>query len=59
MIDQDEKIQVAESMQKYGGSFVKALGLALIKADRINTARIQNAFPEYWKQYKKVKVNLR
>lgn len=51
-MSEDERIKVAENMVKYGGGFVQALGTALYRADRINTARIRNAFPEYWKQYK-------
>jgi len=42
---------VCENMQKYGGSFVQALGVALSKADDFNVTRIKNAFPDYWEQY--------
>jgi len=38
-------------MSKYGGGFTKALGEALARADHVNTERIKEAFPEYWKQY--------
>ena len=54
MMDEDEPKQVAENMVKYGGGFVQALGTALYRADRINVARIREAFPEYWKQYKEI-----
>ena len=46
-----EKIDVANAMIKYGGSFVKALGNALQFADHINTAKIERAFSDYWIQY--------
>ena len=48
----DEKIVVAEAMEKFGGGFVKALGTALFRADANNTQRIKDAFPFYWDKYK-------
>ncbi len=53
----DEKLEVAEAMIKYGGSFVKALGQALMLADNENAQRIKIAFKEYWEKYKKMKEN--
>jgi hypothetical protein len=50
--DHDEAIHVARAMIKSGGSFVYYLGQALEHADHINTARIKDAFPEYWQEYK-------
>ena len=56
-----EKLAVAEAMMKYGGSFVKALGQALLLADSDNAEKIKIAFKEYqekfWEIYKKVKEN--
>lgn len=52
LADENEKYIVAENMEKYGGGFVKALGYALLRADKNNTQRIKKAFPEYWEQYK-------
>lgn len=46
-----EKELVQENMQQFGGSFVQALGVALTRADSFNTARIKNAFPDYWEEY--------
>jgi len=46
-----EKDIIQENMQRFGGSFVQALGVALTKADSFNTARIKNAFPDYWEEY--------
>ena len=50
-----EKLAVAEAMMKYGGSFVKALGQALLLADSDNAEKIKIAFKEYWEKYKEVK----
>ena len=43
--------RVAESMRRFGGGFVSALGEALARADSDNTRRIAEAFPEYWAKY--------
>ncbi len=51
MIDHSEKIDVAEAMEKYGGSFVKKLSSLVYCADPVNLAKIKNAWPEYWDQY--------
>jgi len=40
-----------EAMIAHGGSFVRALGLAALRADSDNLERIKTAFPEYWKKY--------
>lgn len=47
----DQDIEVFEAMEKYGGSFVKALATAMARADAINLAKLKAAFPEYWQQY--------
>ena len=54
MDEQEEAAKVAAAMTVYGGSFVAALGSALIHADIDNIRRIKKAFPEYWKQYVKM-----
>lgn len=46
-----EKQVVAEAMIKYGGSFVRCLGHALIHADLNNTKKIKETFREYWGEY--------
>ena len=48
---EEERLLVAEMMTRYGGSFCKALGETLYRADDNNMRRIKQAFPEYWKQY--------
>jgi pyruvate/2-oxoacid:ferredoxin oxidoreductase beta subunit len=45
------QMKVVDAMQDYGGSFVKALAECYRRADPINFAKLQNAFPEYWEQY--------
>lgn len=42
-----------EAMEKYGGSFVKALAAMLWQADPVNYKKLAETFPEYFKEYKK------
>ena len=49
--EHDEALHVAKMMVKYGGSFVRYLGEALIHADANNTKRIKEAFHDYWQHY--------
>ncbi len=51
---EEQKDLVRTGMEVYGGSFVKALSIALSKADPVNAKKIKNAFPEYWEKYLKV-----
>lgn len=44
-------LDVANAMIKYGGSFIEALGRALLIADNDNAQRIKEAFPEYWEAH--------
>lgn len=46
-----DHIPVARAMIRYGGSFVAALGHALLCADHENVATIRGAFPDYWQKY--------
>ena len=56
--DQDLKLYIVENMEKYGGSFVKALAKCLVLADRDNHLKFCDAFflyilkylPETWKR---------
>ena len=47
----NEQIYTAKAMKRYGGSFVKALGEALLLADVDNAERIRRAFTDYWANY--------
>lgn len=53
-VQHDERLRASEAMRKYGGSFVAALGAALLCADLDNTQRIKSAFPEYWDKYSRL-----
>lgn len=46
-----EDLAVVGAMELLGGSFVKALAVAALKADPINLARLRAAFPDYWREY--------
>lgn len=47
----DAEMDVVEAMEKYGGSFVKALANCFRHADKNNIEKLKSAFPEYWEQY--------
>jgi len=49
---QEEAQAVGRAMMKYGGSFVSALGQALIRADENNAQTIKWTWPGYWEEYK-------
>ena len=51
MVSELERYEVGINMIRHGGSFVAALGEALLRADLRNTERIAKGFPDYWKQY--------
>ncbi len=59
MIPTDEKIYVENGMVKYGGSFVSALGHALMHADPINAQKIKDAWPKYWEESLEIGKKLR
>jgi hypothetical protein len=42
------------AMERFGGSFVQALGLACRLADPVNFAKIKATWPEYWAEYAEV-----
>lgn len=44
--------EMIEAMERYGGSFVKALAQCLWRADANNYQRLEEAFPEYFKEYR-------
>ena len=48
-----ERRKITEAMQRFGGSFIKALGVAASKADPDNYKKLEEAFPEYWAAYKR------
>lgn len=48
----DENFYIPEAMIRTGGGFVKHLGHLYRKADVENRQKLQNAFPEYWTEYR-------
>ena len=54
----EEQARVGNAMVSRGGSFVAALGAALLKADTDNRERIKAAFPEYWETYTEIADHL-
>lgn len=49
---EEEDLKVLGAMEKYGGSFVKALALLAYRADSTNLHKIKATWPEYWQQYR-------
>lgn len=50
----ETELRIVESMEKYGGSFVKALANAMRHADHMNRAKIISTWPAYWSEYEKM-----
>jgi len=50
MLD-DKEYEMIECMQKYGGSFARALAECLLRADPTNYQKLKRAFPEYILEY--------
>jgi hypothetical protein len=48
---EDEKLPIAYAMIRFGGSFARALGKALLCADVRNTRKIKATWPDYWEEY--------
>jgi len=47
-----------DAMEKYGGSFVKALAELARRADPINLRKIKATWEEYWMQYEKTGIEI-
>ena len=54
----EEDIKIVEAMEKYGGSFVKALGNAARHADHYNLGKIRQTWVEYWDTYREMAIGL-
>lgn len=50
-----ENERIVSNMEKYGGSFVKALAVCFRRADHINFAKLKATFANYWEEYKNFK----
>lgn len=54
----EQDIKVIDCMEKYGGSFVKALAAACRVADNFNLAKIKYiSFSDYWREYTEMANN--
>jgi len=49
--DLEERSIVCRAMERFGGGFASALGIALARADYINAAKIKITWPELWEYY--------
>lgn len=47
----DQIIEISQNMQRYGGSFISAIGEALMKADAENERKLINAFRDECERY--------
>jgi hypothetical protein len=50
-VNQDLKIDIADNMLIYGGSFVQALAQCILRADRGNLFKLVDVFSEYFVEY--------
>lgn len=49
--NQSLKINIADNMERYGGSFVQALSKCIMRADRDNLRKLEVAFEDYIEKY--------
>ena len=47
----EQDLNTVENMDRYGGSFVKALAVLALNADSDNLKKIKNTWWKYWKIY--------
>jgi len=47
----ERDLAVVEAMEKYGGSFVKALAQLAHRADPANLEKIKHTWATYWLEY--------
>lgn len=47
----EQDFKVIEAMEKYGGSFAKALAECARRADAVNLAKIKATWRNYWQEY--------
>ena len=52
-----DDVQVVEAMNRWGGSFIKALAAAAAVADQENLAKLKHAFGDYWDEYRDMAKN--
>lgn len=54
MLTEDEVLKIHNQAQIYGGSFEKAITVALIRADRDNQLRLQSQFMDIFNKFLKL-----
>lgn len=54
MLTQDEILKIHNQAQIYGGSFEKAITVALIRADKDNSLRLQSQFMDIFNKFLKL-----
>lgn len=54
MLTQDEVLKIHNQAQIYGGSFEKAITVALIRADKDNSLRLQSQFMDIFNKFLKL-----
>lgn len=47
----DEAYKVRTNMERYGGSFTKALAQAILHADSDNLRKIKKTWPDLWQHF--------
>ncbi len=47
-----DDFEIIEAMEKYGGSFMRAIAYAAMRADMFNLEKLKCTFETEWKQYK-------
>lgn len=50
----ESEYEVVRAMEKFGGSFVKALAECFGRADAINFEKLRTTFPEIWNEYREI-----
>lgn len=54
----DEDLKIVEAMERYGGSFVKALANAARQADHYNLGKIRATWKDYWETYREMAIGM-
>ena len=50
-METEDDFDTVDNMERFGGSFVKALANAMRHADKTNFTILKNSFPRYWNEY--------
>jgi hypothetical protein len=50
----DKDWPMYQAMIRYGGGFIQSFAECLNRADHVNYAKLETAFPEYFAEYRKI-----